>query len=345
MKKSILLILFSLILVLSACGNHSNKKDESMKNDEKNMLTIENSYKTRAEKKDKSDAVKVNETVKVPKNPKNAIIFDYGAVDILKAFGVQDTIKGLPKGEKNSTLPSFLNEFKDDKYINTGDMIHIKFDKVAQAKPEVIYISNRTATQKNIEELKKAAPDAAIIYVGSTEENYLNDMKRVTNNLGKIYGKEDKAKSLNESLEKKIDDMKAKVQKNNKKTMYILVNEGELSTFGPGGRFGDLVFDTLGFKPVDNHVKASPHGQNISNEYISNKDPEIILAMDRGQVVSGISSAKTALSNDVLKNVSAVKNGYVFEVDPKLWYFSAGSTTTTIRQINELNKFLDEINK
>ena len=31
--------------------------------------------------------------------------------------------------------------------------------------------------------------------------------------------------------------------------MYLLVNEGELSTFGPGGRFGDLIYDTLGFKP------------------------------------------------------------------------------------------------
>ena len=27
--------------------------------------------------------------------------------------------------------------------------------------------------------------------------------------------------------------------------MYLLVNEGELSTFGPGGRFGDLIYDTL----------------------------------------------------------------------------------------------------
>ena len=53
--------------------------------------------------------------------------------------------------------------------------------------------------------------------------------------------------------------------------MYLLVNEGELSTFGPGGRFGDLLFNTLGFKPADQHVKASPHGQNINNEYITQK--------------------------------------------------------------------------
>ena len=92
----------------------------------------------------------------MPKNPKRAIVFDYGAVDVLKAFGVQDRIIGLPKGEKMFALPEFLSEFKDDKYINTGNLIQINFDKIAKAKPEVIYISGRTATVKNIDELKKS---------------------------------------------------------------------------------------------------------------------------------------------------------------------------------------------
>ena len=55
---------------------------------------------------------------------------------------------------------------------------------------------------KNIDELKKA-PDAKIVYVGASEKNYINDMKSVTTKLGKIYGKEDKAKSLIEELDKK----------------------------------------------------------------------------------------------------------------------------------------------
>ena len=53
-----------------------------------------------------------------------------------------------------NALPEFLSEFKDDKYINTGNLIQINFDKIAKAKPEVIYISGRT-TVKNIDELKK----------------------------------------------------------------------------------------------------------------------------------------------------------------------------------------------
>ncbi|MCH4531679.1 ABC transporter substrate-binding protein [Staphylococcus haemolyticus] len=344
MKKIILFLILSLALVLTACGKISDgNNDTSKKNDNKDIVQIENNYKTRGEKKDKSDAKEIKETVDVPKNPKRAIVFDYGAVDVLKAFGVQDRIIGLPKGEKNAALPEFLSEFKDDKYINTGNLIQINFDKIAKAKPEVIYISGRTATVKNIDELKKAAPDAKIVYVGASEKNYINDMKSVTTKLGKIYGKEDKAKSLIEELNKKIADTKAKVEKLDKKTMYLLVNEGELSTFGPGGRFGDLIYDTLGFKPTDEHVKASPHGQNINNEYITNKNPDIILAMDRGQVVSGKSSAKQTLSNDVIKDVNAVKNGNVYELDPKLWYFSAGSTSTTIKQIDELNQILKKL--
>ena len=49
--------------------------------------------------------------------------------------------------------------------------------------------------------------------------------------------------------------------------------------------------------------------------------------MDRGQVVSGKSTAKKTLNNDVIKNVDAVKNNKIIELDPKLWYFSTGSTT------------------
>ena len=84
-------------------------------------LTAKTSFKLKiiirqeARKKDKSDAKKIKETVDVPKNPKRAIVFDYGAVDVLKAFGVQDRIIGLPKGEK---MLRYLNFFQNSKMIN-----------------------------------------------------------------------------------------------------------------------------------------------------------------------------------------------------------------------------------
>ncbi len=80
-------------------------------------------------------------------------------------------------------------------------------------------------------------------------------MKQNTENIGKIYDKEDKAKELNKDLDNKIASMKDKTKNFNKTVMYLLVNEGELSTFGPKGRFGGLVYDTLGFNAVDKKSK------------------------------------------------------------------------------------------
>ncbi|MCG2001590.1 ABC transporter substrate-binding protein [Staphylococcus epidermidis] len=305
MKKTVLFLLLSLVLVLTACNNSSNNNSTSKKNnsDSKETVTIKNSFETSGKENNGSDKKKISNTVKVPKNPKNAVVLDYGALDVLKELGVADKVKGLPKGENNQSLPNFLDEFK------------------------------------------KAAPKAKVVYVGTSDDNLIKDMKRNTENLGKIYDKEDKAKKINKDLDRKISDMKDKTKDFNKKVMYLLVNEGELSTYGPGGRFGGLVFDTLGFKPADKKVSKSPHGQNINNEYINKQNPDVILAMDRGSVVGGKATTNQVLKNKVIKNVKAVKSNHIYELDPKLWYFSSGSSTTTIKQIDELNEVVEKVEK
>ncbi|HDH5655698.1 TPA: siderophore ABC transporter substrate-binding protein [Staphylococcus aureus] len=308
MKKTVLYLVLAVMFLLAACGNNSDKEQsKSETKGSKDTVKIENNYKMRGEKKDGSDAKKVKETVEVPKNPKNAVVLDYGALDVMKEMGLSDKVKALPKGEGGKSLPNFLESFKDDKYTNVGNLKEVNFDKIAATKPEVIFISGRTANQKNLDEFKKAAPKAKIVYVGADEKNLIGSMK-------------DKTKNFNKTV------------------MYLLVNEGELSTFGPKGRFGGLVYDTLGFNAVDKKVSNSNHGQNVSNEYVNKENPDVILAMDRGQAVSGKSTAKQALNNPVLKNVKAIKEDKVYNLDPKLWYFAAGSTTTTIKQIEELDK-------
>ena len=48
------------------------------------------------------------------------------------------------------------------------------------------------------------------------------------------------------------------------------------------------------------------------------------------------------LSNNVIKDVKAVKNDKSISIDPKLWYFASGSTTTTMKQIDELEEVVDK---
>ena len=44
----------------------------------------------------------------------------------------------------------------------------------------------------------------------------------------------------------------------------------------------------------------------------------------------------------LLKTLKAVKNDKVYQLDPKLWYFASGSTTTTMKQIDELEEVVDK---
>ena len=74
-----------------------SNNDTSKKIDNKDIVQIENNYKTRGEKKDKSDAKKLKKLLMCPRIQNVQLSFDYGAVDVLKAFGVQDRIIGLPK--------------------------------------------------------------------------------------------------------------------------------------------------------------------------------------------------------------------------------------------------------
>lgn len=345
MKRAFSFILITLLsIVLVACGNDSNNKEkQTSKEDTKNnpkTIEIQSKYQVRGKKDDGSDAKSVSEKVTVPTNPKKVVVLDYGALDTIEALGVKDVVKGVPKGEGKATLPKFLDEFKDDKYINTGSLKEVNFDKIAEINPDLILFSGRTSGTEVQDELKKAAPDAARLYVGADDKNYLNSIEENTTNLGKIFEKESKAKALNKDLKDKVKEVKTKASKSNDKAMYLLVNEGELSTFGPGSRFGSLIYDTLGLKPSAKDVKVAGHGQPISYEYITEKNPDIIYAMDRGKAIGGKETSKAALSNDVIKNVKAIKHHNVVQVDPQLWYLSSGGVRTTVKQIDEVMKGL-----
>ena len=69
-----------------------------------------------------------------------------------------------------------------------------------------------------------------------------------------------------------------------------MANDGNLSAFGVGSRFG-ILHNEFGVAPVDETIKPSGHGDKISFEYIVEKDPDYIYVMDRAAIVGGDVSA------------------------------------------------------
>ena len=54
--------------------------------------------------------------------------------------------------------------------------------------------------------MKKAAPNAKILFVSPDNDNYISSIENTTNQLGKIFDKKQKAKSLNKQLKDKVKE-------------------------------------------------------------------------------------------------------------------------------------------
>nr|WP_306299589.1 ABC transporter substrate-binding protein [Mammaliicoccus lentus] len=223
MKK--LIIFLALCLVLAAC---------SQSNDKKETVKIKQKYELRGKYKDGRDAENKEEEVTVPKNPQKIVTFDYGAADIIKSLGKENSVAGISIGSSTSILPEELKNFTDDKYKNVGELGKPNFEKIAEIDPDLIIFSNRTASSETLKEFKKAVPDAALVYIGSDDNNVVKSVNDNTKKLGKILDKEDKATELTNQLTNEETKAKNQAKKVDDSIMLLLVSQGELSTYGPG---------------------------------------------------------------------------------------------------------------
>ena len=223
-----------------------------------------------------------------------------------------------------------MSKYNDDKYANVGSLKEPDFEKISDLGPDLIIISTRQS--ELYEEFKAIAPT---IYVGLDTANYIESFKENVQTVAKIFGKEDMVKEEIAAIEKRIEEVNKKVTELGKTALIVLANDGKVSAYGPGSRFG-LIHDVLGFQAVDENIEASTHGQSISFEYIVEKDPDFLFVIDRTAVVGGESSAKEVIENDLVKNTKAYKEGNIVYLDPNYWYLSGGGLVSVSEMILEV---------
>lgn len=131
---------------------------------------------------------------KLKKNPQNVVVFDYGVLDSLDKLGIE------VKGVAQSSIPPYLEKFKDAKYTNIGSLKEPDFEKINAMKPDVIFISGRQ--QDAYEELNKIAPT---IFLGVDTTKYMESFTENMKTLGTIFGKE---AQVDEELAKINDSIK-----------------------------------------------------------------------------------------------------------------------------------------
>ena len=270
------------------------------------------------------------EDVTLKAQPKKVVVFDYGFLDTLDALGVE--VAGVP--QKN--LPSYLSKYADEKYENIGSLKEPDFEALSALNPDIIFISGRQAAA--YDELSKIAPT---IYVGVDAANFMESFKTNTDLAGKIFGKEQEAADEFVAYEAKVEEIKAKTAASEEKALIVLGNEGSLSAYGPGSRFG-VIHDIFGVKAADESIEVSTHGSNASFEYVRKVNPDILFVVDRDAAVNpdGESGTKAAIENEIVAATNAAKNGKIIYLDPQYWYLSGGGIQSETAKLDDvLNAF------
>lgn len=308
--------MFSFVVVaslLTACGTGNKSKDTTATktaSSEETTLTVKDS----------------NGEVKVTKNPQKVVVFDNGSLDTLDALGVGDQVIGAA----TQNLPGYLSSYKEVE--SAGGIKEPDLEKINQMKPDLIIISGRQSDFQ--EELSKIAPT---LFLSVDTKKPWESIQQNVLTLGEIFDKESEAKKQIKELATEIEKTADKASELDQKALVVLVNEGQLSAYGSGSRFG-FVHDVFGFPQADDTIEPSTHGQSVSFEYVLEKNPDLLFVIDRTKAIGGDDSQNNLTENELIAQTNAGKNGKIISLQPDVWYLSGGGLESMKLMLDDVNQ-------
>ncbi|MGM0852381.1 MAG: siderophore ABC transporter substrate-binding protein [Bacillota bacterium] len=311
MKKwSFITILLTVLLVLAACGSKEESTTEmknSGGNEESKEITVKH---------------ELGET-KVKQNPEKVVVFDFGVLDTLDELEVE--VAGVPQ----ATIPPYLEKYSSSDYTNVGSLKEADFEAISSMKPDVIFISARQSEM--YEEFTKIAPT---VYVQTDYTNYMESFTNNMETIAEIFDKEDEMKKELEAVQAQVDGIKEKTGSLDSKALILMGNEGEVSAYGPGSRFG-ILHDVFGFKPSDENIEESTHGQNVTFEYVLEQNPDVLFVIDRDAAFDANASVKDSIENELVQKTNAYKNEKIVYLNGGPWYLSGGGLQSMKQMVED----------
>lgn len=348
MKKSLSIISMAMLLAVftAACGTdeesnaagnsaaETEQNTEQENNVNENEEVEENNSNKNEENNEETPAEitvehELGETV-VPTNPENVVVFDYGVLDTLREIGV-DPI-AVPQG----SIPDYLTEFESDDYENAGTLFEPDFETIYGLEPDLIIISGRAA--EAYDELTEIAPT---IHVGVDTANYVESFQENTMLLGEIFGETELVESKLAEIDEEITTLHETASTSESTGLFTMANEGALSAYGPGSRFG-IIHNEFGVAAADENIEDANHGQNVSFEYVLETNPDYLFVMDRGVAIGDDEiSAQETIENELVQQTSAYQEDNIIYLDPSYWYLASGGLTSVAEMVKEMQEGLD----
>ena len=284
MKKLLLPVLLLLTLVIAACGNTDKKEDTSSADTKKETIT----YKSE------------NGDVEVPANPKRVVVLAGFAGNVM---ALDVPLVGVDSWSKSN--PKF--DLKNVKEVSEENV-----EKVIELEPDLIIGYNTT---KNIDKFKKIAPTVTYTY---GKVDYLTQHIEI----GKLLNKEQEARDWVKDFKTRAADagteIKAKIGED--KTVSVIESfDKQLYVFGDNwGRGTEILYQEMKLKMPKKVTEMA-----LKDGYYA-LSPEVLPEYAGDYLIfSKTAEADNSFTEtDTYKNIPAVKNKQVYEVDSKEFYFN-----------------------
>lgn len=284
MKKLLLPVLLLLTLVIAACGNTEKKEETSSADTKKETIT----YKSE------------NGDVEVPADPKRVVVLAGFAGNVM---ALDVPLVGVDSWSKSN--PKF--DLKDVQEISEENV-----EKVIELEPDLIIGYDTT---KNIDKFKEIAPTVTYTY---GKVDYLTQHIEI----GKLLNKEQEARDWVKDFKTRAADagteIKAKIGED--ATVSVIESfDKQLYVFGDNwGRGTEILYQEMKLKMPKKVTEMA-----LKDGYYA-LSPEVLPEYAGDYLIfSKTAEADNSFTEtDTYKNIPAVKNKQVYEVDSKEFYFN-----------------------
>ncbi|WP_172172434.1 siderophore ABC transporter substrate-binding protein [Brevibacterium sp. CT2-23B] len=272
--------------------------------------------------------------------PKSVVATDNRTFQTLSDWGIELS------GGAVSLMSDDLDYTQDDSILDLGSHREPDLEKVVEAKPDLIVNGQRFAQFHD--DLAKLAPEATVLELDPRDdEDFDAELRRQTEVLGEVFGKQDEAKKL-------VDDFDASIERAQKayddsdKAMGLITSAGDIGYAAPSvGRTVGPVFDILDLDPALEVEEGSEdhQGDDISVEAIAKSNPDLMIVLDRDASFApeerdegSAPAAEVLEDSEALKDVPAIKDDKIVYF-PEDTYLNEGIQTYT----EFFNDFADKL--
>ena len=267
-------------------------------------------------------------TTKLESNPERVVVIGLGALDTIKAMGVEPVALSTV-----SMFPDYLAEYRDYQFVSAGSLHEPNFEVIYSQRPDLIIVGSRAAPK--YKELSEIAP--TIVFDIDAKKGYWTSTKQQWRNLAKVFDKHDFIEEKIDQVDQQISAIRTSNQKSNLDALTVMSAGGNITTFGSQSRFA-AIYSDFGFKETVGGIKESRHGDLVSYEFISQKNPSTLLVVDKDLLINKGkgSTVQRDFENDLVKSTQAYKQNRMAYLDINAWYLSVAGIRATEQMIADL---------